>query len=122
SPLGTGARVIGSDEPPGGDRMRSVRPLRRRLKQLAPARVAPIVLIPIALASFGLAAPAPAADGVIEINQTCAKQTGCFDNDTANFPVTIDGKAGKSYRLTSDLVVPDENTTAIRISADDVSI
>jgi hypothetical protein len=79
-------------------------------------------LAPAALASLGLAAPALAADGVIEINQACAKQTGCFENDTANFPVTIDGKAGKSYRLTSDLVVPDENTTAIRISADDVSI
>lgn len=102
--------------------MRPVHPRRSRTKRLAPTRLAPGVLAPIVLASLGLAGPAPAADGVIEINQACAKQTGCVDNDTPNFPVTIDGKAGKSYRLTSDLAVPDENTTAIRISADDVSI
>jgi hypothetical protein len=45
-----------------------------------------------------LAAPALAVDGVREINQTCAVQMGCFVGDTAGFPVTIDGSAGKSYR------------------------
>jgi hypothetical protein len=49
-------------------------------------------------------------------------QTGCFAGDTAGFPVTIDGTAGKSYQLTSDLVVPDENTNGIDVRARDVSI
>jgi parallel beta-helix repeat protein len=58
---------------------------------------------------------------VVEINQACVT-TGCFSGDAPNFPVSIDGTAGRSYRLTSDLVVPDENTTGIAVSADDVSI
>ncbi|MEZ4282892.1 MAG: right-handed parallel beta-helix repeat-containing protein [Myxococcota bacterium] len=68
------------------------------------------------------ASAAHAVDGVQEINQTCAVQTGCFSGDTAGFPVTIDGTAGRSYRLTSDLVVPDENTDGIRVSAPNTSI
>lgn len=63
-----------------------------------------------------------ASDGVLEINQTCAVQTGCFSGDSAGFPVTIDGVAGSSYRLTSNLVVPDQNTDGISISVDHVSI
>jgi hypothetical protein len=35
--------------------------------------------------------PRPGTDGVPEINQTCAVQTGCFPGDTAGFPVTISG-------------------------------
>jgi parallel beta-helix repeat protein len=68
------------------------------------------------------ATPALAVDGVLEINQTCAVQTGCFAGDAAGFPVTIDGSAGRSFRLTSDLTVPDENTTGIVISASSSSI
>jgi hypothetical protein len=49
---------------------------------------------------------------VIEINQACAVQTGCHPDDTPGFPVRI--PAGASYRLTSDLVVGDGNTTAIQ--------
>ena len=64
-----------------------------------------------------LAAPALASDGVLEINQSCAVQTGCFAGDTAGFPVTIDGSAGKSYRLTGDLIVPDESTNGIDVRA-----
>ena len=62
--------------------------------------------------------PALASDGVLEINQTCAVQTGCFAGDTAGFPVTIDGSAGagRSYQLTSELIVPDENTSGIRFT------
>ena len=37
---------------------------------------------------------------MVEINQACALSTGCFSGDTAGFPVTIDGTAGPSYRLT----------------------
>lgn len=66
--------------------------------------------------------PSTASDGVPEINQTCAVQTGCFSGDTAGFPVTIDGAAGSSYRLTSNLVVPNENTDGISISVDHISI
>ena len=69
-----------------------------------------------------LATPAFAVDGVLEINQTCAVQTGCFAGDAAGFPVTIDGSAGKSYRLTTSLIVPDENTNGIDVRAPWVSI
>jgi len=61
-----------------------------------------------------------ASDGVLEINQTCAVQTGCFAGDTSGFPVTI--SASGSYRLTSNLVVPNENTDGIQVSTDNVSI
>lgn len=61
-----------------------------------------------------------AVDGVLEINQTCAVGTGCFAGDTAGYPITI--TAGGSYRLTSNLVVPDDDTDGIRISTSDVAI
>lgn len=63
-----------------------------------------------------------AGDGVLEINQTCAVQTGCFAGDGAGFPVTINGTAGRSYLLTSDLVVPNENTDGIVVDASDIGI
>ncbi len=56
-----------------------------------------------------------AGDGVIEINQACVS-AGCFPADAPGFPVTITESG--SYRLTSNLVVPDENTTAIELGAD----
>lgn len=78
------------------------------------------------LASILLAASgAHAGDGVLEINQTCAIETGCFAGDAAGFPVTItgnlaiaeNGSAGsKSFRLTSDLTVSSSSTTAIEVS------
>ena len=61
-----------------------------------------IFLLPlIALLLLALAGPALAVDGVVEINQTCAVQTGCFSGDTAGYPVTITQPG--SYRLTSNL-------------------
>lgn len=66
------------------------------------------------------ALPASATDGVAEINQTCATQTGCFAGDSAGFPVTI--TTSGSYRLTSNLILPNENTNGIRISFNDVGI
>jgi hypothetical protein len=51
-----------------------------------------------------LTGPALAVDGVLEINQACAVQAGCFAGDAAGFPVTI--SASGSYRLTSDLSPP----------------
>ena len=79
--------------------------------------------IPIlALLFLTLASAAFASDGVLEINQTCAVQTGCFAGDTAGLPVTIDGGAGRSYRMTSDLVISNELTNGILVGADNVSI
>lgn len=49
-------------------------------------------------------------------------QTGCFAGDTAGYPVTVDGSAGRSYGLTSDLIVPDENTMGILINTPSVTI
>lgn len=64
-------------------------------------------------------ASARAADGVLEIHRTCIA-TGCFPGDGPGFPVEV-AESG-SYLLTSDLVVPDENTTAIRVTGARVSI
>lgn len=63
-----------------------------------------------------------AGNGVLEINQTCATQLGCFEADSPGFPVTINGIAGTSYRLTSDLVIPDVNTNGITINASHIDI
>jgi hypothetical protein len=53
-------------------------------------------------------------DGRIEINQSCATVTGCHPNDTPGFPVSMNfPSAASSYVLTSDLVVPDANTTGV---------
>ena len=66
------------------------------------------------MTTLGLSAGiANASDGVLEINQTCAVQTGCFPGDTAGFPVTITEADRRSYRLTSDLVVPLPSNTGI---------
>jgi hypothetical protein len=67
-------------------------------------------------------ASAFAVDGVLEINHACATQLGCFSGDSVGYPITIDGSAGGSYRLTSDLVLPNENTSGITVTADDVTI
>jgi hypothetical protein len=61
-----------------------------------------------------LATPALAVDGVLEINQTCAVQTGCFAGDTAGFPVTITSSG--SYRLTSDLALPNNSVIGVDLA------
>lgn len=67
------------------------------------------------------AAPAFTVDGVLEINQTCAEEGACFAGDSdKGFPVTITEPG--SYRLTSNLIVPDENTDGIIISTSDVGL
>lgn len=64
-----------------------------------------------------------AVDGVIEINQTCAINGGCFAGDSAGFPVTITPSVpGHSFRLTSDLVQPNATTHAITIQTNDASL
>ncbi len=76
----------------------------------------------VATALFGvfLGQPLFAADGVIEINQARVAAGGVTPADAPDWPVTL-GSLG-SYRLTSDLVVPDENTLAILITASGVSL
>jgi len=61
-----------------------------------------------------------AADGALEINESCAVQTGCFAGDAIGYPVTISQPG--SYVLSSNLVISDVNQTAILVSADQVSI
>ena len=56
-----------------------------------------------------------AVDGVYEINQACVP-VGCFPGDPPGFPVTITESG--SYRLTSNLNVPDADTTAIAYMPD----
>jgi hypothetical protein len=68
---------------------------------------------------LAISVPAYAVDGVLEINQACAVNTGCFSGDTADFPVTI--SALGSYRLTSNLIVPDTKS-AITAGVGDVTI
>jgi len=61
-----------------------------------------------------------ASNGVTEINQTCAVETGCLAGDSAGFPVSI--TSAGSYVLTSDLSVPNANTTAIEFSSNQISL
>ncbi len=70
-----------------------------------------------------LSSAALAVDGVLEINQACALNGGCFNGDTAGYPVTIDGSAGRSYKLTGDIGGDIGLTTnVIEISANDITI
>ncbi len=57
-----------------------------------------------------LGSPSLAVDGVIEINQACAVNTGCTPDDAPGFPITL--RSG-NYRLTSSLEV--EETAAVGI-------
>ena len=81
-------------------------------------------LLAVALLLSAFSLPALAGNGVLEINQACATNpnTGCFPGDFPGFPVTINVLSDKSYRLTSDLTVPDEFTSAIVLLQSRVSI
>lgn len=81
-----------------------------------------LVSLAFLLASIAFAHAALAADGVLEVNQTCAVVTGCFSGDAPGFPVTIDGIAGRSIRLTGDLEIGDADVTAIDAVVDDVTV
>src|SRR5271154_6656573 len=61
-----------------------------------------------------------AVDGVVLINQSSALQGGVTPGDAPGFPVTISQPG--SYRLSSNLVVPDSNTNAIEITAEFVTL
>jgi len=66
------------------------------------------------------AVPALAVDGVIEVNQARALKGGVTAGDTPGFPVTI-ATAG-SYRLMSNLTLPDASAGGIDITVDDVEV
>jgi parallel beta-helix repeat protein len=72
------------------------------------------------LACLSLSGASLASDGVLEINQSCATQTGCFSGDTPGYPITI-SSAG-SYRLTSNLTGIIANTDGIFLTASRVTI
>jgi len=61
-----------------------------------------------------------AVDGVILIDQNRALAGSVTPGDTGGFPVTITQPG--SYRLSSNLIMPNANTTAIEINADHVTI
>jgi hypothetical protein len=75
-----------------------------------------------AFAALLAATPAAAVDGLILIDQNKALAGNVTPGDAPGFPVTIT-KSG-SYRLSSDLSVPDADTTAIDVTtaAGDVTI
>ena len=77
-------------------------------------------LVSLCMAFLVVASPAFASDGALEIDQTCAVSTGCFPGDAPGFPVTIT-RTEASYRLTSSLVVPNANTTAIDVIPNDAN-
>ena len=73
-----------------------------------------------ALLALILSRPAWAVDGVILIDQNKALAGNVTPGDAPGFPVTIT-RSG-SYRLSSDLVVADADTTAIDITGAAVSV
>jgi len=67
-----------------------------------------------------ITAPAYAVDGVILINQAAALNGNVTPGDAPGFPVEITQPG--TYRLSSNLTVPDADTSAILIFARDVTL
>ncbi len=76
--------------------------------------------LPLALLSAGLCGSLNAVDGVVLISQVQALAGNVTPGDAPGFPVTI--SLPGSYRLSGNLTVPDANTIAIQIAADNVTI
>ena len=74
----------------------------------------------VALVATLVMAPAHAVDGAILVNQARALAGNVTAGDTAGFPVSINTPG--YYVLTSNLTVPNANTTAIQINANNVTI
>lgn len=83
-----------------------------RLKFCALALASLILFSGISFAATG--------DGVVRIKMSIVNNGGITPGDAPGFPATI-SKPG-SYRLTGNLVVPNENTTAIQITSDNVTL
>lgn len=69
---------------------------------------------------LGVGGAAYSADGTILINQQKAQAGSVTVGDAPGFPVTL-SQSG-SYVLSGNLTVPDQNTTAIQVTADNVTI
>lgn len=74
------------------------------------------ILSAVLLLSAGLAC---ASEGGYEISQACVAD-GCFAGDTPGFPITLTQSG--NYYFTSNLVVPDQFTTAVSVAASDVTL
>src|SRR5258706_6236591 len=74
----------------------------------------------LALLWVGFSCTLYAVDGVVLIDQNRALAGGVTPGDAAGFPVTL--SVAGSYRLSGNLTVPDANTTAIQVTADNVTI
>lgn len=95
-------------------------PLRTARGSKSPLRTRPLALL--LLLSIVVPFPASSGDGVVEINQVCATETGCTAGDAPGFPVTLDTPG--SYRLTSNLTAATANQgfNMIEVSANHVSL
>src|SRR5574340_955829 len=83
--------------------------------------IQPCTRLFLAFASVGLLSGAAyAVDGVTLINQSNAIAGHVTLGDTPGFPVSINLPG--IYKLSSNLVVPNQNTTAIQINVDNVTI
>ena len=82
-------------------------------KSYIQSRWLPLVVILLPL-------PLSAVDGVVLINQNAALAGNVTPGDAPGFPVTI--SVSGSYRLSSNLMVPDAFSDAIFITANDVTI
>ena len=64
-----------------------------------------------------------ATDGVLEINQACAINGGCFPGDGPGFPVqafsTVSGST--SFILTSDLLIEDVDKRGVQMGSNDTN-
>jgi hypothetical protein len=69
--------------------------------------------------ALAAARPAPAVDGVIEINQSRALAGGITAGDGPDYPIILNTPG--SYRLTSNLAAA-VNSDGIRVNADDVTL
>lgn len=93
-----------------------------------PALNAAALAAALALVALACASPAYAggpnantsSGGVVTIDQAKAAAGGVTSGDTAGFPITI-SQSG-SYRLVSNLLLPDVNTTAIVVTAPNVTL
>jgi hypothetical protein len=79
-----------------------------------------LIFLAMGIALWGASSATYAVDGQILINQQKAQIGGVTTGDAAGFPVTLSQPG--SYRLSGNLTVPNQNTTAIEVTADNVTI
>jgi len=79
-----------------------------------------VVFCTAALVSALVVGPAKAVDGAILVNQARALAGNITPGDAPGFPISINTPG--YYVLTSNLVVPNQNTTAIQVNSNNVTI